>query len=664
MKRATTQIGAILFAFLMTVSMVAPVAGAGMASGEIDSEVMFTDSVADIDAELQNAEGVTTAVIRLEKLDDGLVQAQGADGLKAHAEDTQEVIEAYADQTDGVTILNQFWITNAVVVEVNTDKVDFEEMASLKGVEELHTNFEVQRPDEPSSFGTMSADTNAEDTTYGLDQINADDFWNEYGTMGEGASIAVLDTGVDADHPDIDLSEWAEIDQDSGEPDESAPVRDSDKHGTHTSGTATGGDASGEYIGVAPNAELMHAMVLNGSSGSFASIVGGMEWAVNKDADIISMSLGAGGHYEQFIEPVQNAHDAGTIVIAAAGNDGDGNTGSPGNIYDTISVGATNSNEDVTDFSGGERVDTQAEYGDAAPSYWPDEYVVPNVVAPGKAVKSSVPGGNYEKFPGTSMATPHVAGAVALLESATDRDLTIEEIDEALKQTARKPSDAPAEPDTRYGYGIIDVVAAMEHLSENETSAALSLSNAEATTDDSTVTVELSASGDDIAGYEAMITFDPSVVQVESISGVDMADPQANIDNQNGVFKIAQAQDSGMTDPVLAEITFSIEADGEAATALEFNAAESDLNDVNGNMLDADLTPGAIDITKDEPTGEKGDVDGDGDATSADATLAQRHIAGDNVDINEDLADMDGDGSIDTGDVIEILNKVVDFEAA
>jgi subtilisin family serine protease len=648
----------------MTVSMVAPVAGAGMASGEIDSEVMFTDSVADIDAELQNAEGVTTAVIRLEKLDDGLVQAQGADGLKAHAEDTQEVIEAYADQTDGVTILNQFWITNAVVVEVNTDKVDFEEMASLKGVEELHTNFEVQRPDEPSSFGTMSADTNAEDTTYGLDQINADDFWNEYGTMGEGASIAVLDTGVDADHPDIDLSEWAEIDQDSGEPDESAPVRDSDKHGTHTSGTATGGDASGEYIGVAPNAELMHAMVLNGSSGSFASIVGGMEWAVNKDADIISMSLGAGGHYEQFIEPVQNAHDAGTIVIAAAGNDGDGNTGSPGNIYDTISVGATNSNEDVTDFSGGERVDTQAEYGDAAPSYWPDEYVVPNVVAPGKAVKSSVPGGNYEKFPGTSMATPHVAGAVALLESATDRDLTIEEIDEALKQTARKPSDAPAEPDTRYGHGIIDVVAAMEHLSENETSAALSLSNAEATTDDSTVTVELSASGDDIAGYEAMITFDPSVVQVESISGVDMADPQANIDNQNGVFKIAQAQDSGMTDPVLAEITFSIEADGEAATALEFNAAESDLNDVNGNMLDADLTPGAIDITKDEPTGEKGDVDGDGDVTSADATLAQRHIAGDNVDINEDLADMDGDGSIDTGDVIEILNKVVDFEAA
>jgi subtilisin family serine protease len=534
-------------------------------------------------------------------------------------------------------------------------------MAKLEGVQELHTNFEVQIPDEPSSFGTMSADTNAEDTTYGLDQINADDFWDKYGTMGEGASVAVLDTGVDADHPDIDLSEWAEIDQDSGEADEGAEVRDTDKHGTHTSGTATGGDASGEYIGVAPNAELMHALVLDGGSGSFASITGGMQWAVDKDADIISMSLGAGGHYEQFIEPVQNAHKAGTIVIAAAGNDGEGNTGGPGNIFDSLSIGATDSSESVTDFSGSELVNTQEQYGDAAPDYWPDEYRVPDVVAPGKAVKSSVPGGEYEKFPGTSMATPHVAGAAALLEAGTDRDLTVDEIYNALKETAEVPQ---GENESRAGSGLIDVVAAMEYLQNDTTSAELSLSNAEATTDDSTVTVELSASGDNIAGYEAMINFDPSVVQVESISGVDMADPQANIDNTNGVFKIAQAQDSGTSDPVLAQITFSIETGSAAATALEFTAAESDLNDVDGNMLDADLTPGAVDISEGGPDGEPGDVDGDGDVTSADATLAQRHIAGDNVDINENLADMDGDGSIDTGDVIEILNKVVDFEAA
>jgi subtilisin family serine protease len=640
----------------MTVSMVAPVAGAGMASDGTDAEALFTDRVADISLELQNADGWTTTVVRLGEVDSGLIQAQGAQALKDHAARSQEAITTYSEQTDGVRLLNEFWITNAVVLDVNTDEVDLEELASVTNVEELHTNFAVELPEEPESFGTMSADTNAEDTTYGLDQINADDFWQEYDTKGEGASVAVLDTGVDADHPDIDLSEWAEIDQDSGEADEDAEVRDTDKHGTHTSGTATGGDASGEYIGVAPNAELMHALVLDGGQGSFASIVGGMEWAVDKDADIISMSLGAGGHYEQFIDPVRNAHDAGTLVVAAAGNDGEGNTGAPGNIYDSLSVGATDVNEDVTDFSGGERVNTQESYGDAAPDYWPDEYVVPDVVAPGNAVKSSVPGGGYEELPGTSMATPHVAGAAALIQSATDRELTVDELKQRLIETTWKPDDAPDEKDVRYGNGIIDLMGETPPPPMNE----MALSNAEGQQGD-TVTVMLSAIGENIAGYEAMITFDPSVVQVERVDGVDMADPQVNVDNENGVFKIAQAQESGQSDPVLAEITFSVAGDGQA-TALEFTAAESDLNDVDGTLLDATLEPGSIEVGTDDGSDMMGDVNGDGQISSADATLVQRHVAGDTLDIDAGAADMDGDGSVDTGDVIAILNKVVDFQ--
>lgn len=458
------KFGTVLLVAIVAVGMTAPAAGLA-GSGH----AVAADDGVEIDSDLESEDGEVEIVVRLVDEDPAVVKADGPAALQDHAATTQSEIEAFAQQRDAVTIKNQFWITNAVTVEVDTNVVDVSEIAQVDHVEELHANFTVEIPEEPdvdSSFGSMSHG----DTTYGLEQINAPAVWDQFGTQGDGAKVAVLDTGIDADHQDLNLySEnpddptypggWAQIDGDGDVVEDSEP-HDTGSHGTHVSGTVAGGDASGTHIGVAPNVDLMHGLVLDGGSGTWAQIIGGMEWAVQNDADAISMSLGASMYAEQFVDPIQNAEAAGAVVISASGNDGEGTSGSPGNLYDGLAIGATDANEDVTGFSSGEEINTEEAWGDAAPEHWPDEYVVPDVVAPGNNVKSSVPGDSYDEFPGTSMATPHVSGVVALMVSANP-DLQPEQIEQALIDSAWKPDGEPEEPDVRYGHGIVDAETAV-----------------------------------------------------------------------------------------------------------------------------------------------------------------------------------------------------------
>jgi subtilisin family serine protease len=423
--------------------------------------------------------------------------------LQAHASESQQPLLAFAEATDGVTVERQFWLTNAVLVTVDTGTVSLDALAAVEGVEALAENARVSLapgdteratpagvadsareagPDPRSAVDTRSpqtgdfsldqqavaptTSTQSYDATYGLEQINATTVWAEYGTQGEGTSVAVLDTGVDPDHPDIDAAKWAEFDGDGNELDTSP--NDEDGHGTHVSGTVTGGNASGEYIGVAPAADLYAVKVLNDTgSGTIAQAVAGMEWAVEENADIISMSLGAKGYLSGFIDPVRNAEDAGTTVVASAGNTGENTSSSPGNVYDAISVGASDESADIAPFSSGEEIDTVSDWGADAPADWPLNYVVPSVAAPGTFVTSAQTGGGHEQRSGTSMAAPHVSGAIALLESVVTEELTPDEFETALEETARKPDDwsePEGERDTRYGSGIVDVAAAAESL--------------------------------------------------------------------------------------------------------------------------------------------------------------------------------------------------------
>ncbi len=134
-----------------------------------------------------------------------------------------------------------------------------------------------------------------------------------------------------------------------------------------------------------------------------------------------------------------------------------------------ISVGAVDHRDRVPSFSGGEEIDTTATWGSHAPDHWPDSYVVPNVVAPGVSIETTNDGGGYTHARGTSMAAPHVAGAVALVQAGTAEDLEPDEIKRALEKTAWKPDGESNETDTRYGDGIIDTYAALQEVGTHAT---------------------------------------------------------------------------------------------------------------------------------------------------------------------------------------------------
>ncbi|WP_290812512.1 S8 family serine peptidase [Halovivax sp.] len=389
--------------------------------------------------------------------------ADAVEELRAKAAEAQEPIVDYVAETDGLEVTNRFWLANALLLEVDGAEVDLDALRSLDGVSEVHANHAFELPG-PAAGSTRDG---ADGATYGLNQINAPDAWGAFGTRGEGARIAVLDTGVDPDHPDleIDPDDFAEFDGDGEEVD--ADPHDTGMHGTHVSGTVVGAEEPAGDVpsyGVAPEATLMHGLVLPGGGGTFAQIIGGMEWAVENDADAINMSLGAGGYHGEMIEPIRNAEAAGTLVIAASGNDGAGTSGSPGNVHDSLAVGASDENEAIADFSSGETIDTETAWGVLAPSEWPDEYVVPDVSAPGVDVLSAIPvdyaDDEYDAVSGTSMASPHVAGLLALMQSAAEDAFDPSQAKAALTTTGWKPADESDGQDTRYGHGIVDALHA------------------------------------------------------------------------------------------------------------------------------------------------------------------------------------------------------------
>jgi len=288
-----------------------------------------------------------------------------------------------------------------------------------------------------------------------VDYIKAKQVWN-FGYKGAGEVIAIIDTGIDANHMDLDEGKviaWKDWINNNPSP------YDDHGHGTHCASTAAGtGEASGGlYTGVAPEASLIGLKVLNSAgSGTEADIIAAVQWCVdNKDVygiDVISMSLGASRDDDgtcSLCQAVDNAWDAGLFVAVAAGNDGPGrNTiGCPGNAWKVMTVGAIDdSTGSIASFSSrGPTIDTRLD---------------PDICAPGVSITAAKAGttNQYTTMSGTSMATPHIAGAAALLIDAKGGSVSPNLVRGAMISTAVDQGDAG--PDIVYGWGIIDVQAA------------------------------------------------------------------------------------------------------------------------------------------------------------------------------------------------------------
>ncbi len=382
----------------------------------------------------------------------------------------------------GFQVTASFWITNALLIQGPAGQVPI--LTTSPRVARLHSNFQVEVL---GSESISSEDVSTASLTWGLERVGAERVWSELGFRGAGVRVCVSDTGVDVGHPDLTGKMWSDMPGDpqypggwiefasSGNPVAGSTPHDTHGHGTHTSGTVLGGDASGTAIGVAPEAALMHALVLPGGSGSFAQVIAGIEWCVlptdgdgspaGQPAHIHSMSWGASGFEDSFVDPIRNSYLAGTLPVAAAGNCGEGCTNGPGNTYDALSIGASDNADLIATFSSGDVVRKSS--WSSPPADWPDEWIVPLLSAPGVAIYSALPGGNYGSWSGTSMATPHVAGCAALMLSSNP-DLTSDDIRLALLETVVWfDTYAPSPPDTRYGWGRLDCLNATENIAFN-----------------------------------------------------------------------------------------------------------------------------------------------------------------------------------------------------
>ncbi len=275
----------------------------------------------------------------------------------------------------------------------------------------------------------------AQSTPWGVDRVNATDA-HDGGTTGTGADIAILDTGIDSDHPDLQANLGAgkafatcsgtcneDWDDDAG-------------HGTHCAGTADAVDNSEGVVGVSTDATLHAVKVLSGSgSGSYSDIAAGIEYVADQGWDVASLSLG-GSQSSVVTDAVQYAYNRGVLLVAAAGNSGPCSdcVSYPAAEPECIAVSATNNSDGLASFSStGSEVE---------------------IAAPGANINSTYVGGGYNTLSGTSMACPHVAGAGGLLMSEGYANT------EARQQLTDTAEDIGLS-DNEQGAGLLDGAAAL-----------------------------------------------------------------------------------------------------------------------------------------------------------------------------------------------------------
>jgi subtilisin family serine protease len=240
--------------------------------------------------------------------------------------------------------------------------------------------------------------------------IKATEAWAR-ATGSKNVVVAVIDTGVDYNHPDIRPNMWIKPKANPSDPDvfgfnaingKEDPM-DDNAHGTHCAGTigAVGDNAQG-VVGVTWNVSIMGVKFLSGSgSGTLADAIKAIDYATQNGAQIMSNSWGGGGFSQTLLDAIKRARDKGILFVAAAGNDGSNNDSQPAypasyDVDNIISVAASNNLDNMASFSN---------FGTRTV----------HLMAPGENILSTTPNNRYQSFSGTSMATPHVSGAAALL---------------------------------------------------------------------------------------------------------------------------------------------------------------------------------------------------------------------------------------------------------
>jgi subtilisin family serine protease len=362
------------------------------------------------------------------------------------------------------------WISNSLALDMS--KGDLVKLPSeVPQIEAIYPNRRFSLPPVVVPKDLPKYIEEYKSSAWGVMRIGALACWGAYGARGSGVNVGLLDTGVDASHPDLNgkIVNWAEFDSDGRLVVDSQP-HDSDEHGTHCAGIIAGGNNSGQWIGVAPEATISAALVINSRrGGTDAQVLAGIQWAAEQGVDVINMSLGGVWFDPEVRDDYMNSFISclrlGIPVVVAIGNSGHQTTGTPGNDFFAFSVGATDHKDLIAGFSGG-RTHIIRDSNVLPKETLPLVYSKPDVSAPGVAIKSCTPRGQWKPFNGTSMAAPHVSGAIALLLSATSIRKDVERnqraflVQDLLISSVKEMGESGQ--DHRYGFGRIDTLRAID----------------------------------------------------------------------------------------------------------------------------------------------------------------------------------------------------------
>ncbi len=291
------------------------------------------------------------------------------------------------------------------------------------------------------------AHTMGQVTPWGIERIQAPAVHAKC-INGTGINVSIIDTGIDYNHTDLAANYIGGYDFVNGDDD---PM-DNAGHGTHVAGTVAAIDNDFGVIGAAPAVNIYALKVIGvDGSGSYSDIISALQWAVDNHMDVASMSLGGLVRLKALEDACDSAYESGVVIVAAAGNEGRRKVSYPAAYSSVIAVAAT----DYTD--------TRAGFSNYGPQI--------ELSAPGVGVNSTTMDGGYsgDTWSGTSMATPHVTGAVALLlttsvptgyDANDNSQWDPAEVRLRLQDTATDLG--AAGKDNYYGYGLVNASAAVE----------------------------------------------------------------------------------------------------------------------------------------------------------------------------------------------------------
>lgn len=409
-----------------------------------------------------------------EEAEGGIEVAVTSDGLPCVAGEVIVVFEDHVKAGKAESVLESVDAEATTDVEKDVQLVEIpagetiesliDDLESLPEVKYAQPNYVYQLSDTcvavPTAIGDGTAVPDAVVNDPGwtsgmqwyLDVIGCDDAWNT--TWGSSSvRVAVLDTGVDLDHPDLTGQIVAQADTVTND----GNADDDDGHGTHVAGIIAAKANNGSGIaGIAPGAGLIAVDVFQSDGTNWwattADIVEGISFAVANGADVINMSLGSYGVDSVETNAVNNATAAGVVVVAAAGNDSRSDNHYPSDIDSVISVIATDWDDVIASYSNyGPQKDISAPGGDFdVPADYPESMIMSTYVDHGVST--------YAWMAGTSMASPVVAGVAALVLSANP-SLSVDGVKNILYTTARDVG-APGR-DSYYGWGRVDAAAAV-----------------------------------------------------------------------------------------------------------------------------------------------------------------------------------------------------------